>query len=78
MPRLPVLTGKEIIKALERAGFEPRNQTGSHIHLIGRDQSGNKRLVTVPDHGNREIPIVTFPSILRQAGLSREQFLRML
>ncbi len=78
MPKLPVLTGKEIIRALERAGFERRNQTGSHVHLVGEDKGGNRRLVTVPEHGSKEIPIGTFLSILRQAGLSREEFLRML
>ena len=78
MARLPILTGREIIKALERAGFERRNQVGSHVQLIGVDTEGNKHLVTVPDHGNKEIPIGTLLSILRQSKLSREEFLEKL
>ncbi len=78
MARLPILTGREIIKALERVGFERRNQVGSHVQLIGSDKEGSKRLVTVPDHGNKEIPIGTLLSILRQSGLSRDEFLEKL
>lgn len=77
MSKLPILTGREIVKALTRAGFQIRNQTGSHVHLVGTSESV-KRLVTVPDHGNKEIPIGTMLSILRQAGLSRDEFLRLL
>lgn len=75
MPKLPILTGREIIKALTRAGFEIRNQTGSHVQMVGYTE-GSKRLVTVPDHGNKEIPIGTLISIIRQSGLSREEFLK--
>ena len=77
MAKLPILTGREIIKALQRAGFTIRNQTGSHVHLLGIDKEGNKHLVTVPDHGNKEIPIGTLLSIIRQSGLSRDEFLKL-
>lgn len=78
MPKLPILTGREIIKALEKAGFQKRNQTGSHVHLIGIDKENKKRLVTVPDHGNTEIPKGTLLSIIRQSGLTREEFINFL
>ena len=35
MPKLPILTGREIMKALSRKGFEVRNQTGSHVQMVG-------------------------------------------
>ncbi len=76
MPKLPILTGREIIRILEKLGFERRNQTGSHVHLVGVDKEGLKRLVTVPDHGNKEIPIGTLLSIIRQSGFRRDEFLK--
>ena len=78
MARLPILTGREIIRSLEHAGFERRNQVSSHVQLVGIDLEGCKHLVTVPDHGNKEIPIGTLLSILRQAGLSRDEFMKLL
>jgi len=78
MAKLPILTGRKIIRALESGGFEVRNQVGSHVHLVGLDKERSKRLVTVPDHGNKEIPIGTLLSIIRQSGLSRDEFLRLL
>ncbi|HLC71340.1 MAG TPA: type II toxin-antitoxin system HicA family toxin [Candidatus Nanoarchaeia archaeon] len=65
------------MKALQRAGFEIRNQTGSHVQMIGYSHN-IKRLVTVPNHGNQEIPIGTVLSILRQSGLSREEFITLI
>ncbi|MEK6874140.1 MAG: type II toxin-antitoxin system HicA family toxin [Nanoarchaeota archaeon] len=65
------------MKALERLGFEKRNQTGSHVHLISI-RNGKKCLVTVPDHGNKEIPPGTLLSILRQARLNREELIENL
>jgi len=78
MTKIPILTGREIIKALEKAGFQKRNQTGSHVHLVGIDKQNNKKLVTVPEHGNKEIPIGTLLSIIRQSGFTREEFIGLL
>ena len=78
MPRLPILTGREVIKSLEKIGFEKRNQTGSHVHLIGINKEGKKHVVTVPDHGNKELPPGTLLSIIRQSGLSRDEFIKLL
>ena len=74
MAKLPILNGKEIIKALERIGFERRNQTGSHAHLVGL-RNDKKCLVTVPDHGNKEIPPGTLLSIMRQANVTRDDLI---
>ncbi len=77
MPKLPVLSAKEVIQALQRAGFEIRNQVGSHVQMVGYSQN-SKRLVTVPNHGNKEIPVGTLLSILRQSGLTRDEFIHLL
>jgi predicted RNA binding protein YcfA (HicA-like mRNA interferase family) len=63
------------VRALQQAGFELVHVRGSHHYLRRPDGS---RLVVVPVHGNRDLPVGTFRSILRQAELTREELLEFL
>ena len=74
MSRLPVLSGRELVRALERVGYERDRQRGSHIVL--RASTSPYRRIVVPDHD--EVARGTLRAILRQAGLSVEQFLTLL
>ena len=65
MPKLPVLTGREVLRALETAGFELIRVKGSH-HFLRR--SGASQGVAVPVHGNRDVPAGTLRSITAPAG----------
>lgn len=49
MPNIPQISGKEVIKALEKIGFVVSRQKGSHIRLV-RMQAGIRHLVTIPNH----------------------------
>jgi predicted RNA binding protein YcfA (HicA-like mRNA interferase family) len=62
-------TAKDVLRRLERAGFEVRRQSGSHKVL--RHPDG--RQTYVPMHTG-DVPSGTFRSILRQAGLTEEEF----
>lgn len=73
--KLPVLSAKEIIKALEKEGFRVYRQKGSHISLYKKSDD-KTLLVVVPDKS--EVKRGTLLSILRQAGMSREEFLQLL
>ena len=73
MTRLPVVSGRECVKALERAGFVVRRQTGSHIVLTR--ESPFAQLI-VPDH--RELKRGTLRRIIRDAGLTVEEFAGLL
>lgn len=75
MPKLPVLSGKSVIKALSKVGFREARQKGSHIILV-KESDGIKKAVVVPNH--REIDKGTLLEIIRQAGLKREEFLKLL
>ena len=75
MPKLPVLTGREVLRALETAGFELIRVKGSH-HFLRR--SGAPQGVAVPVHGNRDVPAGTLRSIIAQAGLSVDEFIASL
>ena len=73
--KLPVLSGKEVVKALSKVGFQTARQKGSHIILTKQTDSG-KKAVVVPSH--KEIDIGTLNEIIRQAGLKRDEFLKLL
>jgi predicted RNA binding protein YcfA (HicA-like mRNA interferase family) len=75
MTRLPVLRAREVVAALEKAGFQVHHQTGSHARL--RRVSHPVVSVTVPIHGG-DVPRATLRRILVQAGLTVEEFLRLL
>jgi len=68
MPKLPVLKPRQVIAALEKAGFRQVRQRGSHVQL----KRGNL-LVTIPNHPGDLNPNV-LKSILRQAQMSAEEF----
>ena len=75
MPTLPVISGVECVKALQNAGFVVVRQTGSHI-ILRRDKPPPTRTVSVPNH--TELDRGTLRAILRQAGLTVDEFLAFL
>ena len=75
MRALPALSGRAVIAALERAGFEMIRIKGSHHFL--RHPNDPTRQTVVPVHRN-DLPPGTLRAILRQARLSRAQFLDLL
>lgn len=75
MPRLPILKPKEIIRALTRVGFYIHHQTGSHARLLHHTKPELR--VTIPIH-NKDLPLGTLRSILRQTNLTPEEFEKLL
>jgi len=71
---LPVLSGREVVRALEKNGYVYDRQRGSHIILRHKDPP--HRRLTVPDH--KEIAKGTLRAIIRQAGLTVDQFIALL
>jgi predicted RNA binding protein YcfA (HicA-like mRNA interferase family) len=67
MPKLPVITPKKLIGALERAGFGILRRKGSHVVLRHSD----RRITVVPCH-TRDIPVGTLKGILNDIGMSAE------
>ena len=74
-PKLPVITPRKLIQALERSGFIIHRQRGSHIYLYHPDTPAN--LVTVPMH-NKDLKKGTLRGILRQAGMDAEDLIELL
>jgi predicted RNA binding protein YcfA (HicA-like mRNA interferase family) len=74
MSKLPVVSGQDVIKALAKIGYEFDHQRGSHIVL--RQGFEPHRRLTVPNH--KEIAKGTLRKIIRDAGLSVEDFVDLL
>ncbi len=73
MSQLPRISGRECVKALEKAGFYFKRQQSSHI-ILRRDTPFTQ--VVVPDH--KELDRGTLHAILRQTGLSVDEFVELL
>ncbi|MCA1667927.1 MAG: type II toxin-antitoxin system HicA family toxin [Thermomicrobia bacterium] len=71
MPELRRVSGSEAIRALERLGFARIRQRGSHVILKKQAPDGEIGCV-VPLH--RELAVGTLRGILKQAGVTQEQF----
>lgn len=75
MSFIPVIRAARLIPVLVRAGFRVVRQAGSHIHL--EHILDRSRKVTVPMH-NADLPKKTLLSILKQANISFQEFLKMI
>lgn len=73
MPKLPRLSGHEIIKILFTFGFRQKRQKGSHV-ILTKETKGGKIGCVVPLH--KELEIGTLLGILRQAKISRDEFFK--
>ncbi len=74
MSELPQISGREVVAALLKIGYAKDRQKGSHIVL--RQKAYPHRRIVVPDH--REIAKGTLRKIIRQAGLTVEEFKELL
>lgn len=68
MPRLPIFSGREIIRILNKIGYSQVRQRGSHIRLM----CPKRKAITVPDY--KVIGRGLLRKILRDAELSVEEF----
>ena len=74
MPKLPSIKGKKLVKILNKMGWLLDHIQGSHYIL--RNESSKK--LTIPVHGNKEIPKGTLLGILSDAGISKDQIIDIL
>ncbi len=73
MPKLPRISSRECIGALEKIGFKVVRQHGSHV-IMRRENP--RAQTTVPE--TKELPLGTLRSILRDANLTVEAFIELL
>jgi predicted RNA binding protein YcfA (HicA-like mRNA interferase family) len=71
LSKLPLLSWREVVKALEKAGFQAARQKGSHLILV-RDEC----IVPVPKY--EQIKRGLLVAIMAESGLTKEEFLKLL
>ncbi len=72
MSKQPVCSGGEAVRAFRKLGYEVDHQTGSHVIL----RHPSMRRLTVPNH--RVLAIGTLRALIREAGITKEQFSELL
>jgi len=72
MPSLPTLSGRDVVKAFARVGWQVARQRGSHIVLV---KDNHIATLSVPDH--REVAKGTLRSLIRSSGLLVEEFVTL-
>ena len=73
MGKLGNVSGKEAAKAFQRAGWTPIGQVGSHLVLV---KAGVRVNLSVPQH--KELSVGTLRALIRNAGLTIDEFLDLL
>jgi predicted RNA binding protein YcfA (HicA-like mRNA interferase family) len=71
--KLPIISGLECVKALEKIGFVVDRQRGSHIIMVREEP---RTTISVPDH--KELDRGTLRRIIRQVGLTVDEFIELL
>jgi predicted RNA binding protein YcfA (HicA-like mRNA interferase family) len=74
LPKIPPINSNRLIKILEHEGFKVIRQRGSHVILINQE----KTRIVVPIHPGKDIKPGLCRAILREAGINREKFLKLL
>ncbi len=73
MKKLTPLPADKVIKVLEKIGFLPVRQKGSHVIL----KNGEGIIIVIPRHPGEEIGRGLLMKIIRQAGITKEKFLKL-
>ena len=73
MPKLSPINSKELIKILEKQGFNKVHQKGSHVRMKHTDG----RRTTIPIHSGEKVGVGLLRKILRDTGISRSDFEKM-
>ena len=73
MARLGNISGKEAVKAFRKASWEQIGQVGSHVVMV---KAGVRVNLSIPQH--KELSVGTLRALIRNAGLTVEEFLSLL
>jgi predicted RNA binding protein YcfA (HicA-like mRNA interferase family) len=73
MGKLANISGKQAAKAFRKAGWQPIGQVGSHLVLV---KPGIRVNLSIPQH--KELSLGTLRALIRNAGLSIDEFLELL
>ena len=75
MPKLPIVSGIDVIKALSKIGYKHTRTKGSHAILNKQTEKGK---ITIPVPLHKELGYGLLNDIIKQSGYTREEFLKLL
>jgi predicted RNA binding protein YcfA (HicA-like mRNA interferase family) len=78
VPKLPPITGADLVRALQKKGFVIARQRGSHVQLRRQEADGTATTFPVPVHKGMTLKRGTLKGILRKAGLEAEELAALL
>ena len=73
MSKLGNTSGKEVVKAFSKAGWQPVGQVGSHLVMTKPGQRAN---LSIPQH--KELSVGTLRALIRASGITVDEFLELL
>jgi predicted RNA binding protein YcfA (HicA-like mRNA interferase family) len=73
MPALPIMSGRKAVRAFAKLGWQIARQRGSHIIMV---REGENVTLSIPDH--KEVARGTLRSLIRAAGITVNEFVRLL
>jgi len=74
LPKIPPVDSRRLIKILENFGFRVVRQKGSHVIMMNEE----KTRIVIPVHPGRKVKPGLVRAIMREAGISREEFFKIL
>jgi predicted RNA binding protein YcfA (HicA-like mRNA interferase family) len=69
-PKLPAMTGKDLVRVAQRLGFEFRRQTGSHAIYV---RASDQRRVVIPMHAGKTVKPKTMRAIIDDLGITSDE-----
>lgn len=75
MPKIPITSGRKLVKVFESIGYEVVRQKGSHIRLINKENP-NLPPITIPDH--KEVSIGVMRKLIRDTKIDIEELIKLL
>jgi predicted RNA binding protein YcfA (HicA-like mRNA interferase family) len=75
MTRLPVITGDKVVKAFSKAGWRAVRQRGSHVIMV---KEGMDATLSIPVHKGKPVKRGTLRDLIKDAGLTVEEFIKLL
>ncbi len=76
--KMPVVSGKDLLKALAKFGYKQIRTRGSHVQVVKFFPDGSANTFPVPVHGKSAVPKGTLRDILRQAGMTIDELRSLL
>lgn len=75
MPKLPIISGKRLLRVFKKNGYQVIRQKGSHVFIEGAEGENG---TVIPVHGNEDLGKGLLKSILNDLNLSVEELIEMI